>query len=87
MNTTRFQAGVASARTLIEHRDFDRAGVALSHANAIALGLDTAPAIVARFGGWLHAVDQTVIGVFVDQLFLRFFVYLGRIFHDPLRGR
>ena len=76
---------LAAARALIEHRGFDRAIVALVVANAIALGLDTSPAIVARFGDWLHAFDRLVLGVFVAELLLRFVVYRSRFFHDPWR--
>ena len=76
---------LAAARALIEHRGFDRAIVALVVANAIALGLDTSPAIVARFGEWLHVVDRLFLAVFVAELLLRFVVYRSRFFHDPWR--
>ncbi len=79
------RAWLAAARALIEHRSFDRVIVALVVANAIALGLDTSPAVVARFGNWLHAFDRIVLGVFVAELLLRMLVYRSRFFHDPWR--
>ena len=79
------RAWLTAARALIEHPSFDRVIVALVVANAIALGLDTAPAIVARFGNWLHAFDRIVLGVFVAELLLRMLVYRSRFFHDPWR--
>ena len=75
----------ARSRALIEHPRFDQAIIALIVANAITLGLETSPAIVARFGDVLYAIDRTVLGVFVVELLLRFFVYRRRFFHDPWR--
>ena len=75
----------ARARAFIEHPRFDQAIVALIIANAITLGLETAPAIVARFGDVLEVIDRTVLGVFVAELLLRAFVYRSRFFHDPWR--
>jgi len=72
-------------RFFIEHPFFDRAIIALIVANAITLGLETSPEIVARYGVILHAIDRAVLGVFVIELLLRFFVYRSRYFHDPWR--
>lgn len=72
-------------RALIESDRFERAVTALIAANAITLGIETSPAIVARFGPWLHAFDHAVLGVFVVELLLRFFVYRGGFFRDPWR--
>ena len=73
------------AGALIEHRRFDQAIVALIVANAVALGLETSPAIAARFGELLYVLDRAVLGVFVAELLLRCFVYRRRFFHDPWR--
>lgn len=72
-------------RVLIEDVRFERAITALIVANAITLGLETSPAVVARFGGLLHVIDRTALGVFVVELLSRFFVYRTRFFHDPWR--
>ena len=72
-------------RIFIENPRFDQAIIALIVANAITLGLETSPAIVARFGDVLHVFDRAVLGVFVVELLLRFFVYRRRFFHDPWR--
>lgn len=69
----------------IEHPRFDQAIIALIVANAITLGIETSLAIVARFGDLLYVFDRTVLGVFVVELLLRFFVYRSRFFHDPWR--
>jgi len=63
-------------RVLIEDVRFERAITALIVANAITLGLETSPAVVARFGGLLHVIDRTALGVFVVELLSRFFDFV-----------
>jgi len=75
----------ARVRAFIEHPRFDQAIIALIIANAITLGLETFPAIVARYGDVIDVIDRTVLAVFVAELLLRIFVYRGRFFHDPWR--
>ncbi len=72
-------------RVLIESVRFERAISALIVANAITLGIETSPAVVARFGDFLHAFDRLVLGVFVVELLSRFFIYRSRFFRDPWR--
>ena len=72
-------------RVFIENPRFDQAITTLIVANSITLGLETSPAIVALFGDLLHVFDRIVLGVFVVELLLRFFVYRSRFFHDPWR--
>ena len=72
-------------RVCIESGRFERAITTLIVVNAITLGLETSPPVVARFGDWLHVIDRTALGVFVVELLLRFFVYRRRFFHDPWR--
>lgn len=70
---------------VIERARFEQAITALIAANAITLGIETSPAAVARFGGWLQIFDQAVLGVFVVELLARLFVYRSRFFRDPWR--
>jgi voltage-gated sodium channel len=72
-------------RVFIESMRFERAMTTLIVANAITLGLETSPPVVARVGDWLHVIDRTALGVFAVELLLRFFVYRSRFFHDPWR--
>ncbi len=72
-------------RVFIENPRFDQAIIALIVANAITLGLETSPAIIAAAGNLLHLIDRLVLSVFVVELLLRFFVYRRRFFHDPWR--
>ena len=61
-------------RALIDDVRFEKGMTALIVANAITLGLETSPAVVARIGGVLHIIDRTVLGVFVIELLSRVFV-------------
>ena len=72
-------------RVFIESVRFERAITTLIIANSITLGLETAPAVVARLGALLYVVDRTVLGVFVVELLSRLFVYRRRFFRDPWR--
>ncbi len=72
-------------RAFIEGPRFDTAIILVIVLNAITLGLETSPAIVARCGSLLHAFDRTALGIFVVELGLRMFVYRSRFFHDPWR--
>jgi voltage-gated sodium channel len=51
--------------------------------NAITLGLETSPAVMARYGDFLHAFDALVLAVFVVELGCR--IAVGRLgfFRDP----
>lgn len=72
-------------RDLIESAPFERSITALIIANAITLGLETSPAVVAQFGNALYAFDRVVLAVFVVELLLRFFVHRSSFFRDPWR--
>jgi voltage-gated sodium channel len=72
-------------RAFIESARFERSITALILANAITLGVETSPAVAARFGDALYAFDRLVLAVFVVELLLRFFVHRSRFFADPWR--
>ncbi|MDZ4805789.1 MAG: ion transporter [Candidatus Eisenbacteria bacterium] len=72
-------------RALIENTRFERAITGLILANAITLGLESSPAIVARFGDWFRLIDRMVLAIFVAELLARLFVYRSRFAHDPWR--
>ena len=55
-------------RVCIESVRFERAITTLIVVNAITLGLETSPPVVARFGDWLHVIDRTALGVFAVEL-------------------
>lgn len=49
--------------------------IGLIMANAVVLGLETSPAIMAKWGGFLVAFDHFCLGVFVLELLLKFAAY------------
>ncbi|MBC6462102.1 ion transporter [Actinomadura sp. HBU206391] len=51
--------------------------------NAAALGLETSPAVVERYGGLLHGVDRVALYVFVVELLAKAYVYRLRFVRDP----
>ena len=57
---------------LIATTGFERGITAIILANAITLGLETSPALLARFGDWFHLVDRTLLVVFVVELLARY---------------
>jgi voltage-gated sodium channel len=64
----------------VESPRIQRLIVALILINAVTLGLETFPAVVARVGFWLHLVDQLLLGVFVLELALKLIGHGRRFF-------
>lgn len=72
-------------RRLISSERFDSFVTLLVLANAVTLGLETSPVIVARFGMALHVVDQLLLAVFVFEVLAKLVVYRRAFFHEPWR--
>jgi len=70
-------------RTLVDAPLFQRATIAVIVLNAIVLGLETWPQIVARIGTVLSLADRSMLAFFVVELLLRLFAYRGAFFRDP----
>ncbi|HEX7006029.1 MAG TPA: ion transporter [Alphaproteobacteria bacterium] len=51
--------------------------------NAVTLGLETAPSVMAEIGGLLRAIDRIILGIFVVELSLKLYAQGPRFF---LRG-
>ena len=73
------------AAKLIKSRAFEWAIIVLVVVNAIVLGLETSPTVMAAVGPLLIALDQIILVIFVLELSLRAFVHRSRFFHDPWR--
>ncbi len=63
---------------LIESDAFQRTIVGVIVFNAITLGLETSESIMAEAGDLLHALDRTVIVVFIVELLLRGYAYRSK---------
>ncbi|MFD1704729.1 ion transporter [Methylopila henanensis] len=68
---------------LVEHPATERVVLALVIVNAITLGLETSPSVMARFGPALVALDQAILAVFVVELALRLAARRAAFFRDP----
>jgi len=51
--------------------------------NAVTLGLETSPSIMAAHGALLHAIDSTLLAIFTVEIALRIFAFRARFFKDP----
>jgi voltage-gated sodium channel len=51
--------------------------------NAVTLGCETSPALVAQYGTTLHAIDRVVLVIFVIELAARIYAHGRRFFRDP----
>ena len=71
------------AAALLARPRFQRFILTLIVVNAVVLGLQTSPALERRFGDVLHAIDRSIIAVFVVEIALRLFVHRARFFRDP----
>jgi voltage-gated sodium channel len=50
--------------------------------NAVLLGLETSPEVMARAGGLILVLDQVCLAVFVAELLAKLIAYRGRFFRD-----
>lgn len=67
----------------VEHPLTERVILALVVVNAVTLGLETSPSIMARHGTLLHVIDQIILYVFVVEIGVRLAVRRLAFFRDP----
>ena len=72
----------ARAAAFVEREAVQHAIIALIAFNAIALGLETSAAVMARWGGALELIDGIVLGVFVLELAFKLFGHGLRFFRN-----
>jgi voltage-gated sodium channel len=68
---------------LVESRRFQHTIMAVILVNAVTLGAETSPALVARSGGLISYADRVAVAIFVVELCLKFYAYRLRFFRDP----
>lgn len=78
-----FRSARRQVLTIIEHPAFTATVVTLIILNAIVLGLETYPGVMASAGALLSSIDQILLSVFVLELGLRLFAQGWRFFRDP----
>ncbi len=73
----------ATCHRLINRNLFQHTILALIVINAISLGLETVPAIMASYGKSILLLDRAILSVFVLEIVLRLYVHRLRFFRDP----
>lgn len=69
----------------ISTRRFEWAIIVLVVLNALILGLETAPPVMAVIGPFLKLLDAAILTLFVVELALRFYVHRWNFFKDAWR--
>src|SRR3954465_6754838 len=70
------------ARILQDPRT-ERAVLALIIFNAVTLGLEASPSVMASYGPLLETIDTVVLGIFVIELVARMAAFRAGFFRDP----
>ena len=73
---------VERLRKWVESARFQNVILAVIIINAIVIGMETSPAIMARYGGILRALDSIAIVIFVAEILLKLFVYRLKFFRN-----
>ncbi|HEX6346842.1 ion transporter [Umezawaea sp.] len=68
---------------VVEGARFQRVIIAVIVVNAVTLGCETSPSLVAEHGAFLTAVDRVALGVFVAELAARLYAHGPGFFRDP----
>lgn len=68
--------------TLVAEKWFIHGITTLILINAVTLGLETNPAVMAEYGTALHLVDHTILWLFVVEMFLKLYAFGGRFFKN-----
>ncbi len=70
-------------RAFIENARVQHVILALILINAVTLGLETSPGVMAVVGGPLHLLDKAILSVFVAEIAIRLYVHRAAFFRDP----
>lgn len=70
-------------RALAESHAFCKLITGLILINAVILGMETYPGVMAEYGTVLKAIDHTILWIFVAELAIRLGAYGWRFFRDP----
>ncbi|MEU4804036.1 ion transporter [Actinosynnema sp. NPDC023587] len=68
---------------IVDGKRFQQVIIAVIVVNAVALGCETSPAVVATYGELLSAVDRVALTVFVLELAARLYAHRLAFFRDP----
>ena len=74
---------IAWLRSIVDDPHTERVVMTLIIINAVILGLETDPRVMARFGHVLEWLDHIILAVFVVEILARMIVHRGAFFRDP----
>ncbi|PKO84374.1 MAG: ion transporter [Betaproteobacteria bacterium HGW-Betaproteobacteria-11] len=83
MNTKTITDRRQRVRRWLERPLVQQTIIALIIFNALLLGLETSPAVMAHAGGLIVAIDQAILAVFVVEIALRLYAYRAAFWRDP----
>jgi voltage-gated sodium channel len=72
-------------KALVESRGFELIITWLIVVNAVTLGLETSPVLMAEHGALLHLIDHALLAIFVVELLAKMVIYRAAFFRDPWR--
>ena len=72
----------ARLKQFIEHGTVQRVLLALILINAVILGMETMPGVMAAIGSYLLTLDTAILAVFVVEIAIRLFVHRLAFFKD-----
>jgi voltage-gated sodium channel len=70
-------------RRIVESNRFKNFITVVIALNAVILGFETSPTIMDKAGGFLHALDQIAVAIFVVELLMKLVVYRLAFFKSP----
>lgn len=74
---------IQTLANLLAHRLTERTITALIVVNAITLGLETSPTVMAAYGPLLLGLDRVILSIFVAEIAARLVVQRLSFFRDP----
>jgi voltage-gated sodium channel len=74
---------IAQLSKILAHPWTERAVISLILLNAITLGLETSPAIMADYGPVLVTLDKVILAIFAAEIVARIAVHRMAFFKDP----
>ncbi|MCX2723664.1 ion transporter [Roseibium salinum] len=70
-------------RALVASRNWEFWIIGIIVLNAVTLGLETSPSVMAQMGEFLKFLDSLILGIFVVELGLRLYAHGPKFFKDP----
>ena len=70
-------------RRFITHPRVQALIIALILVNAVLLGLETSPSVMAVAGAFIRTLDRTILALFVVEVAIRLWVFRGAFWRDP----